>query len=63
MSNDWTATWDQIKSKLSAHWGKLSVEDLRLLQSRSEAGSRTPRADSQPEALTRDRLALARHGS
>jgi hypothetical protein len=63
MSNDRTGTWDQIKSKLDAHWGKLSVEHLCLRQSRSQADSRPCAAKAQPEALMPEGLALARHGS
>ena len=68
MNKDRTATWDQItwgriKSTLSAHWGKLTVEDLCLLQCRSEARTPMPPTHSQAGALTPDGLALARHGS
>jgi hypothetical protein len=64
MSTDRTAsTWDQIQNKLSAHWGKLTVEDLCLAYGGGETGARTPLADSQPEALMPGRLTLAPTGS
>ena len=55
MSNDRTAgTWDQIKSKLSAHWGKLTVEDLCHMRGRDAVSARTPPAGSEADALTPD---------
>lgn len=64
MSNDRIAsTWDQIKKKLNAHWGKLSVEDLCLQHARSELSSGTRPADSAVATPAQGRLALARSGS
>ena len=64
MSNDRMAgIWEQIQNKLSAHWGKLTVEDLRFVHGPGESGAKTHLADCEPEALPPDRLALARSGS
>lgn len=51
---------DQIKNKLTAHWGKLSVEDLCVMQVRSDLSSATPAADSADATLAPGGLALAR---
>lgn len=62
-SNRTVGTWDRIQNKLSAHWGKLTVDDLCLTQSPGETQTRIPLADSEPKALVPDRLALAGSGS
>lgn len=62
-SNRIVGTWDRIQNKLSAHWGKLTVEDLCRTQSPGETQASTPWADSEPESLVPDRLALAGSGS
>lgn len=64
MSSERTAgTWDQFKNKLSAHWGKLTLDDLRLTHRSAEPASRAPPADCESETLMADRAALARSGS